>query len=157
VFQNPRMSTADNRLFANQVFDWLAEIEWLKIMPSLGTVPPGDSVAVEAVFNTTGLSVGSYNADIVLSSNDPDSSTIVVPVLLNVVDYICGDVNGDSIGPNVVDVTYLVDFLFLSGPEPPVMDAANVNGEGGVNVADVTYLVDFLFLQGPDLVCGPVK
>jgi hypothetical protein len=68
--------------------------------------------------------------------------------------YICGDANGNGQGPNVADLTYLVDYLFRSGPPPPVMSAANVNGQGGINVADLTYLVDYLFRSGPKPVCG---
>jgi len=63
--------------------------------------------------------------------------------------YICGDVDGDGTGPNVTDLTYLVDYLFRSGPPPPVMEAANINGENGINVADLTYLIDYLFRGGP--------
>jgi hypothetical protein len=70
-------------------------------------------------------------------------------------DYICGDVNGDEHGPNVADVTYLVDYLFREGPAPPNMEAADIDGSGGdPNVADVTYLVDFLFRNGPAPLCG---
>lgn len=68
-------------------------------------------------------------------------------------DWICGDVDGLGGNPNVVDVTYLVDYLFFEGPPPPVMEAANVDGIGGVNVVDVTYLVEYLFFDGPEPVC----
>jgi|GEM_PF-589633 len=71
--------------------------------------------------------------------------------------YICGDVNGDSSNPNVADLTYLVDYLFFEGPPPPVLEAANVDGEVGINVADLTYLVDYLFFEGPAPVCGPIE
>jgi len=68
--------------------------------------------------------------------------------------YICGDINGDGQGPNVVDLTYFVDYLYFSGPPPPVMEATDVDGSGGnPNVADLTYLVEYLFFQGPELNC----
>jgi hypothetical protein len=68
--------------------------------------------------------------------------------------FICGDINGDGQGPNVVDVTYLVNYLFFDGPPPPVMEAADVDGSGGdPNVADATYLVDYLFFGGSDPNC----
>ena len=76
-----------------------------------------------------------------------------MPVDLLVRAYLCGDINDDGEGPNVSDITYFVDFLFRAGPAPPVMAAANVNGENGVNVADITYLVDYLFRSGPEPVC----
>jgi hypothetical protein len=66
---------------------------------------------------------------------------------------ICGDVNGDRFGPNVADVTYFVDWFFFNGSPPPAIEAANVDGSGGVNVSDLTYLVSYLFLGGPPLDC----
>jgi len=54
---------------------------------------------------------------------------------------------GDAV--NIADITYLVDFLFFGGPEPPCIEEGNVDGIGGINVADLTYLVTFLFFQGP--------
>jgi hypothetical protein len=157
VFQNIRMGTADNQLFANQVFDWLAEIEWLTIAPSFGTVPPDDSMTVEVKFNATGLSDGDYYADMLFSSNDPDAPGMSIPAHLLVTQFICGDIDGDGKGPNISDLTYLVDFLFRGGPPPPVPQAANVDGINDVTVADLTYLVDFLFRTGPDLVCAPIE
>lgn len=71
--------------------------------------------------------------------------------------YICGDIDGSGAQPNVADLTYLVDYLFFGGPEPPVMEAANVDGEGGINVSDLTYLVEYLFLNGPEPICGPIE
>jgi hypothetical protein len=62
-----------------------------------------------------------------------------------------GNVDGDILDDvNVADLTYLVDYLFRSGPPPPCPDEADVNNDGaGINVADLTYLVDYLFRTGP--------
>jgi len=67
--------------------------------------------------------------------------------------FICGDVGGDGEGPNVSDVTYLVNYLFASGPEPPILDAADVDASGAINVSDLTALVSFLFNNGAPPVC----
>jgi len=64
-------------------------------------------------------------------------------------DGIHGDVNYDFSGPNIADLTYLVDYLFRGGPPPPCYEEGDVNGDGNINVADVTYLVDYLFRGGP--------
>ncbi len=69
------------------------------------------------------------------------------------VGYVCGDVDGSGGNPNVADLTYLVEYLFFDGPAPPIIQAANADGEGGINVADLTYLVDYMFFDGPDPVC----
>lgn len=68
-------------------------------------------------------------------------------------EYVCGDVNGNGSGPNVSDLTYLVNYMFKGGAPPPVVEAADVNGNNVINVADVTYLVGYLFTGGPTPVC----
>ncbi|MEA2030055.1 MAG: S8 family serine peptidase [candidate division Zixibacteria bacterium] len=60
-----------------------------------------------------------------------------------------GDVNNSG-GINVSDVTYLVTYLFNSGPAPIPYATGNVNCSDGVNVSDVTYLVSYLFQGGPE-------
>jgi hypothetical protein len=52
-------------------------------------------------------------------------------------------------GVNVVDVTFLVDYLFRGGPTPPCKEEADVNGNGSINVVDLTSLVQYLFNNGP--------
>jgi opacity protein-like surface antigen len=65
-------------------------------------------------------------------------------------DGIRGDVDYNFSGPNVADLTYLVDYLFRGGPTPPCIEEADVDGNlAGPNVADLTYLVDYLFRGGP--------
>lgn len=67
-----------------------------------------------------------------------------------------GDIDHNGKGPNVVDLTYFVDYLFNGGPEPPCPKEADVDGSGGdPNVADLTYLVEYLFQGGPPPVPCP--
>ncbi len=73
---------------------------------------------------------------------------------------VCGDINGDGVGPFVDDLSYLIDFLFKGGAEPPNMWAANVDGitgsGGPVDVTDLSYLVDYLFREGLEPICGEI-
>ncbi len=64
---------------------------------------------------------------------------------------ICGDANNDGI-INVVDVVYLINYLFIvpPGPEPkPIKCVGDCNGDGVVNVSDVICLINYLFLIPP--------
>lgn len=63
-----------------------------------------------------------------------------------------GNVNSDANGDvDLSDLIYLVNYLFLGGPGPQCMAAANVTGDNGcsVDLSDLIYLVNFLFLGGP--------
>jgi hypothetical protein len=60
---------------------------WLSENPISGTILPGGSKDVIVTFDTTGLAPGIYDTDIVISSNDPDESSVSLPVTLTVKDY----------------------------------------------------------------------
>ncbi|MEE8571739.1 MAG: choice-of-anchor D domain-containing protein, partial [Gemmatimonadota bacterium] len=75
---------ADNQLFGNQVFDWLAGPQWLVVDPASGTVPAGATVDLSVTFDAGGLFGGDYFADLVVASNDPDEPEVVVPAHLHV-------------------------------------------------------------------------
>jgi len=66
-----------------------------------------------------------------------------------------GNVDGDLYDNiDVVDITYLVGYLFTDGSAPPCIDEGNVDGIEGVggpiDVSDLTYLVEYLFLEGAE-------
>ncbi len=60
-----------------------------------------------------------------------------------------GDVNMDGFDANILDLTYLVDYIFRGGPAPSCPAEADVNfDESPPNILDLTYLVDFNFRGG---------
>ena len=56
----------------------------LIIEPEAGTIPPGDSNDISVTFNAIGITPGTYQAEIVISSNDPYRPTTIVPVTMTV-------------------------------------------------------------------------
>jgi hypothetical protein len=62
--------------------------------------------------------------------------------------YFLGDVNDDNI-VNVSDVAYIINYLFIGGPWPEIIQSGDVNNDNKVNTADVVYLINFLFIGGP--------
>ena len=61
-------------------------------------------------------------------------------------------ITGPSGPVDISDVTYLVNYLFQGGIEPPCPEEGNVDGTTGaggeVDVSDLTYLIAFLFSGG---------
>jgi hypothetical protein len=64
-----------------------------------------------------------------------------------------GDATADGI-IDISDVVYLLNYLFVHGPEPIPLEAGDVNCDGVVDVSDLTYLLNYLFFHGP-LPCDP--
>jgi len=58
---------------------------------------------------------------------------------------------------HIADLVYLVAFMFQEGPEPPCMDAADIDGDGSEvpNIADLVHLVTYMFQGGPAPVACP--
>ncbi|MGD8413848.1 MAG: choice-of-anchor D domain-containing protein, partial [Candidatus Latescibacterota bacterium] len=59
-------------------------VRWLLADPARATVPPGGSIEVTVTFDAGGLFGGDYNADLVVTSNDPLSPELSLPAQLHV-------------------------------------------------------------------------
>lgn len=93
-------------------------------------------------FDTISASVESYGQTVFLNQ--------IAPVLY----YRCGDVDNSLEDPIILDILYLVAYLFQGGPVPTVVISADVNGSGGPpDVVDLVYLVAYLFQGGPLPIC----
>jgi hypothetical protein len=65
---------------------WASGPQWVWAAPRQGIVPAGGSVEVTATFDATGLLGGDYRADLAISSNDSNHSTVLVPTHLHITD-----------------------------------------------------------------------
>lgn len=86
-FTNTSMSRADNQLFANQIFDWLAtrQASWLALSQTFGAIAPGDSVSINAKVRAADLIPDStYRKTVHIFSNDPEGSLVTIPASLTV-------------------------------------------------------------------------
>jgi len=63
-----------------------------------------------------------------------------------------GNMNGDVADEiDIADLTYLVNYMFLSAPAPPCAEEGNIDGspDGLIDISDLTYLVNYMFGSGP--------
>ncbi len=77
----------------------VTDVPWLSETPTSGTVPAGESVVVEVTFDSNLLALGEYGASLDVSSNDPDSPEVIVPVTLTVEEVDLAITKGDSPDP----------------------------------------------------------
>ncbi len=77
----------------------VTDVPWLSETPTSGTVPAGESVVVEVTFDSNGLVLGEYGASLLVTSNDPDSPEVIVPVTLTVEEVDLAITKGDSPDP----------------------------------------------------------
>jgi len=84
LFFDPVINLNDNRLFGNQLFGWFAGDNWLHVDPAAGVLTMGNSVDLEIIFDATSLPPGVYHQNIDISSNDPVTATVSIPVVFTV-------------------------------------------------------------------------
>jgi len=78
-----------NQLFAENLFNWLAEksagADWLTLTPVSGTIAPAANAGITAKINTANLLPGrTYHKNILVFSNDRDEKIVRIPATLHV-------------------------------------------------------------------------
>jgi uncharacterized protein (TIGR02145 family) len=63
--------------------------------------------------------------------------------------YICGDANNDA-SVNVSDAVWIVNYVFIGGPEPEPFLSGEVNCDGSVNISDAVWIINYVFMGGND-------
>jgi hypothetical protein len=66
--------------------------------------------------------------------------------------FICGDANNNE-AVNILDITYIINYVYKGGPQPDPLEAADVNSDFTVNLLDITYLISYLYKGGPAPYC----
>jgi hypothetical protein len=66
---------------------------------------------------------------------------------------ICGDANNDG-AINLLDITFLIRYLYQSGPAPDPIELGDANCNSMVNLLDITFLIAYLYQSGPEPICN---
>jgi len=107
----------------------------------------------DTVFNCIITSPVTFGADTITATVTAGGQTVVLKQKAIVGYYLCGDPNADT-RYNALDITYLINLLYKSGPDPkPVYEAGDINGNGVINALDITYLINYLYKHGQAPVC----
>jgi hypothetical protein len=107
----------------SDICDSVTDIPWLSTNPTSGVTPGGTATPVDVTFDPTGMGIGVYTANLCAASNDADEPMVVIPVTMNIVEFL-PDIEVD---PLFFDVT-----VFVDEPATYDMDIMNV-GTGDLN------------------------
>ncbi|OGO54079.1 MAG: hypothetical protein A2V85_12235 [Chloroflexi bacterium RBG_16_72_14] len=92
-----------------------SDAPWLTVAPEAGTVEPDGTTTLDVSIDTSGLAPGTYRAAVVISTNDPDHATTLLPVTLTVPAYQRG-VNAGGPAFTDLDLTpYVADRAYAPG------------------------------------------
>jgi hypothetical protein len=59
-----------------------------------------------------------------------------------------GETNADDT-TDITDAIFTLGYLFLGGPAPSCLDAADANDDGAVDITDAVFVLQYLFVGGP--------
>ncbi len=143
----------------NLAVKFTTPFQWLGFNLGSGKLLAGESDTIIAKFASGGIPNGNYDANIVISNNDPNGTRNpwTVPAHLTISDqapYVCGDADNNGVFQALLELTYIIDYVFRGGPPPADFRAADLDGIAGFQgILELTYLVDRIFRGGPPPVC----
>jgi hypothetical protein len=150
---------ATDYLHDSLAITYIKPYEWVTVDQPGGMIDPGGADTIMCMLSSGTMDTGSYAADIIIESNDPNPlmNPLNIPVSLRVSDgptWACGDIDGNGTVADVADLVFVVNYMFSEGPEPPVMEACDVDGSGELNIEDLVFLTSYMFNNGVEPHCG---
>ncbi|MFH2056605.1 MAG: hypothetical protein ABIJ61_11650 [bacterium] len=107
-----------------------------------GPYAPGDTCQLSRTFGAAG------EVEIHVTAKDNwEESVASDPLLVTVIEPVCGDANRDGF-PNITDAVMLIDFIFNQGPAPEPLSVGDCNCDQITNITDAVFLVDYIFNSG---------
>lgn len=91
---------------------------------------------------------GTYEVQVKARDSWKFESDWSLPLTVVIHDYVAGDANGDK-NINILDATFIINYLYKGGAAPIPPEAANANCDGATNILDVTFLINYLYKLGP--------
>lgn len=118
--------------------------------------PEGEGYFTYSISPRTDLPIGTEIANVAWIRFDynawlqaPEEGSVIRTIALQ---FVCGDADGGGT-INLLDITYLISYLYKGGPAPEPIEAGDANGDGTINLLDITYLISYLYRGGPEPVC----
>ena len=112
-----------------------------------------ESGITDTFYNFDSIPGGEYWYRLTATDAEDQESRLSELALVSVADaFTKGDANSDG-NIDMLDLVYLVDFIFRGGPAPDPLLAGDANCDDDTNILDLTYFVDYIFRGGPKPGC----
>ena len=127
---------------------------WLSVNPDSGTIPVSSSMDITVNFNAVGLNGGDYDANIVISSNDPDEPEDTVSAHLHVTGAPDIAVDYDSLNFGIVYIGYPENLpLLVSNTGTDNLTVTGIVSDAAEFSVDLT---SFVLAPGEDTVVNVI-
>lgn len=124
-------------------------VTWLSVNPASGTVDPSDNEGISVICDASGLSEGTYEGTLTISSNDPDTPEVLVPVHFNVTSGYFIDLKVFLEGPfatlEMLNTLNYQGYLPLS--QPYNVSPWNYNGSEAVTAIPNNDIIDWVLVE----------
>ncbi len=108
---------------------------WLEISNCAGTIPADSSDEITFSFDATNMLIGTYQADAVIVSNDPDEPEIIIPITM-IIEFVSTEEDLPSIQnklignyPNPFNPTTTISFSTAESTEDTELIIYNLKGQ----------------------------
>jgi len=116
------------------------------VLPYAIFVDSGNGVATHS-FIPNMTQDGEYYT-VTFTVEDQLGATDAIQTTFKVMQTMRGDANTDN-QLNLLDILYIIDYLYEGGEPPASTEAADANYDGSINLMDGTYLVNYFYKSGP--------
>ncbi len=122
-----------------------------------GSLPPGLELDSQTGHISGTPSLGGHFTFEIEADDNTYKDTLQYEISIETTpSMVAGDVenNGEV---NLLDVTYLIAYLYRGGPAPPIPNQADADADCDINLLDMTYIINYLYKDGPDPLMGCVQ
>lgn len=128
--------------FCGDTFEKPSALSWVSVDTTSGTIPAGDSTLIEVTFDATGLYGGDYFADIIIASNDPDESEVIVPAHLHVTGAPAITISADTLDCGIVyPGSSVTDTLIVANEGTDTLTVSDISSDNGDYTIDTTNFI----------------
>jgi hypothetical protein len=120
-----------------------------------GALPTGFSISNKGIISGTTTDTGTFAFSARVKDNGTSfADTATFSLRIAPVALIAGNVDMADQNVDIADLTWLIGYLYVGGPKPPVPATADVDHDCNIDISDITGLISYLYLSGPPLVLG---